>query len=229
MQRTIDLESVPNERAPAYVEQAHIRPAANLKDPEKIAASIAEKRQKLTESFALQWWTAKVIAISVVSDEHAPLCWYGEDEAKVLSAFGEYLLANPHATLCGKSTVDFDYPMLVGRFMALNLGVPNTLRTIEVDRVRDVDQIFGFSHASGQRGSLSDYAWGLGITGKLGKGNDVAGWFNMAQLGDKTAWERITQYCIQDSIIAHELLTRYRKPFQGTVSAQDALIQNPPF
>jgi hypothetical protein len=221
---TIDLESVRLPQADKLLE--NIRPASNLKDPAKIEASIAEKRQKASEEFALHWWTAKVVAISAVSDTHQPQCWYGEDEIKVLTAFGEYLLANPSVNLCGKSVADFDVPFLCGRYMTHSLGVPAQLRTVDVSRIRDVDHIFGFSHAAGQRTSLSNYAFGLQIPGKLGKGNDVAGWYAMAELGDNSQWENIAKYCIQDSMIAHEILARYRKPFS---TKADNDIINPPF
>jgi hypothetical protein len=221
---SIDLESARLAIADKLLEG--IKPASNLKDPAKIEASIAEKRQKASEEFALHWWTAKVIAISAVSDTHQPQCWYGEDELKVLTAFGEYLFDNPDISLCGKSVVDFDIPFLCGRYMAHNLGVPNQLRTINIDRLRDVDQIFGFSHSAGQRSSLRNYAFGLNIPGKLGQGNDVAGWYAMAELGDNSQWDNIAKYCIQDSVIAHEIMCRYRKPF--STKADDSII-NPPF
>lgn len=215
---TIDLESVPLPNAPKMLEG--IRPASNLKDPAKIEASIAERRQKASEEFALHWWTAKVVCISAVSDLHQPQAWYGDDEIKVLTAFGEHLLANPLSSVCGKSVADFDVPFLCGRFMAHNLGVPSQLRSVDINRLRDVDHIFGFSHTAGQRTSLSNYAFGLGIPGKLGKGNDVAAWYALSD------WDNIAKYCIQDSMIAHEMLARYRKPFSA--KATDDII-NPPF
>lgn len=225
---TIDTETVPNARALQYLETCVFQPKPKtLKDPAKIEASILEQRQAMTEKFALHWTFCQVVCLSVVTDDDPPLCWYGEDETKILNAFGEYLKTKPWTTLCGAYTKSFDLPMLVGRYMANDLGVPDQLRLIEAHKLQDVMQIFGFSDHSEQRCSLNQMAHGLAIPAKLGHGSDVATWYNAAQLGDSTAWEKMAQYCIQDSLIAHEALNRYRKPF-GT-KPDEATIINPPF
>lgn len=226
MYATIDLESVPDKRAELLPSFLNPKPDSRLKDPLKIEESIREKRQTMKEKFALHWTTAQVVCLSVVSDEEPPLCWYGEDETAILKAFGDYLLSKSHVQLCGAYTADFDIPLLTGRFMVHDLGIPPFLRRQDPDRLSDVNQIFGYSSQSQQRGSLAAYAFALQIEGKLGHGSNVADWYNMACLGDTKAWEQMSQYCIQDSMIAHEMLKRYRKNYQGSIASQ---IMNPPF
>lgn len=227
MHTTIDIETVENPLARKYPGLQTIKPAGNVKDPAKQEASIAERRQKMVEQFPLHWPFAQVVCISAIPEGQQPQVWYGEDEVKVLSAFGMFLSENPNVVICGKSTADFDVPVLAGRFIAHDLGVPDQLRTVGVHNIRDVDHIFGYSHASGQRGTLNEYAWGLQYTAKLAKGNDVASWYALAQLGDNNAWTKITEYCIHDSEIANEVLKRWKKPFATTQNPID--VTNLPF
>lgn len=225
---TIDTETVPNSRALHYLETVEFKPVPKtLKDPAKIEASITEQRQAMVEKFALHWTFCQVICLSVVTDDDPPQCWYGEDESKILIAFGEFLKTRPWTVLCGAYTKSFDIPMLCGRYMAHSLGVPDQLRLVEAHKLQDVMQIFGFSDHSQQRCSLNQMAHGLDIPAKLGHGGDVSGWYNAAQLGDASAWDKLSRYCIQDSLIAHEALARFKKTFGAT--PMEASIIAPPF
>lgn len=228
MHTIIDVETVPNPLAEKYPGLQNIKPSSNLKDPAKVEASITEKRQKMKEGFALNWPFAQVVCISAIPEDQPPLAWYGEDEVKVLSALGTFLSQHPNTVLCGKATADWDVPLLAGRFIAHNLGVPDQLRLSGIHNIRDVDHIFGYSHACGQRGTLNEYAWGMQYPPKLGQGGQVSEWYNLAQLGDAEAWQKITEYCIHDSAIASEMLRRWKKPF-GQVDTTPIDVANTPF
>ncbi len=222
----IDIETAMNERCHEYYKKKTYYPAANLKDPEKIKQSILERRQKDMESAALHWWTGKVICLSatVLTPSYkpalpltGPLTLYGHDEKKILSEFFDFLASleelGKAPQIVGKSSDYFDRPFLVGRALALDTGLPRTLRFR--DTLSDIDGAFGWSSQCDQRSNLADYAWGLDIPGKTGHGSDVGALYAQIQMGS-AQWSQLTQYCEQDNAITVEFLKRWVKPFIAT-------------
>ncbi len=217
----VDIETVANETVNAYVSKKKYYPAANLKDPAKIEQSVLQKRQADYDNAALQWWTGQVLTIGArvydpfIRMEGAAFAKTSEDEAGLLYAFFDWLTSFPadQFTLIGKSSQDFDFPYLIGRAIARDLGVPDHLRPY--GKLIDVDHIFSRSTACTQRTSLANYAWGMGIAGKLSHGSQVRDMYLQAQLDD-TVWDQITDYCVQDVSITTELLKRFMKPFLPT-------------
>lgn len=237
----LDIETVPNSRADAWVQKQRISPdpklngvdeppssIANLKTPElrdqriaewkaqqaiKIEQDVAQKRQKLYQSGGLRWWTGQVVCIGTWDQAEDRTAFYsGVDEADVLTRFfsdlaGKYALH----VLVGKQSSDFDIPFLVGRAIALNLGVPDRLRPYYP--ISDVNDIFSRSHSCQQRGKLEDYAWGMGIDGKDGSWEDVLPAYQAAVLGDANALKRIETYCQRDVEITREMWLRFQKAF----------------
>lgn len=236
----IDIETVPSGRCRDYVGAQDVQPdqryqsdqppttITNLKsdalreqrleewkrDKElKSEQDVAQKRQKLLENGGLKWWTGKVICISSSTPTGTLKTWCGDDEREILTGFFDFLVTECNGYMVGgKQSSDFDIPFLVGRAMALDLGVPDHLRTNY--EIRDVNYIFGPSHMSGQRGKLDDYAFGLNIAGKLGHGSDVYGKYMLAITGDANQWNEIKRYCEQDVTISMEVAKRYSKPFK---------------
>lgn len=201
----LDVETVANDRAEAYFLSKHYEAPANYKDPEKIAQAIAEKRARDFERSGLLWWTARIICVSAyrpLTEEQRS--FFGDDERAVLSDLFSWFPEGCQAI--GKSFEHFDAPMLIGRSIALDLGVPNFLRSKRM--IGDVDHIFSFQASCDQRGKLSDYAFGMGIDGKLGHGSEVAG------MHAEGRWHDIERYCRQDVAITAELLRRWCKRFE---------------
>jgi hypothetical protein len=215
----VDIETVPNERAEAFFAQKSYEPAANLKDPEKIAASIASKRHADIEKAALYWWTGKIVCISANDPvTRQKRSFAGKDERDVIKGFFDFITKErPHAVLTGKQTKDFDFPYLVGRALALDIGIPQQLRISPP--ISDVNLIFGFSSSSSQqRTSLANYAWGLEIQGKSGHGSNVKSMFDLACIDiSADPWRAIREYCEQDTEIVAEMLRRYSKSYEATI------------
>lgn len=207
MQIAYDIETAASGMAKLYYAQKVYKPKANLKDPVKIEADLLEKRAKDESKAALRWWTSQVICVSVVF-KGQPFVWSGVDEREVLKTFFDFM--DPiEATLVGKGSRDFDLPMLVGRCLALDMGVPNCLRKHR-HPLEDVDHIFSYRPLQNEQcGKLSDYAWGLGIDGKLSAGSEVAAMYEQGR------WEELQNYCIQDSVIVDEMVRRYQKEYVG--------------
>lgn len=226
----IDIETVPNQSADAYVDQEKFEAPANYKDPEKISQAIMQKRQAALDKAALRWWTGKVICIGIVDVDNG---WSevlaGDDEAAILDDFFSLLSVKfRDYYLTSKSGKDFDFPFLVGRAMANNIGLPPQL--FSRYQITDVNEIFGRHSTATQRGKLSDYAWGLGIDGKMGSGGDIGHWYNLARLGDEAAWKYIRDYCLRDTEIVAKILKRYQKPYvQSAPSATGHILDGIPF
>lgn len=203
-----DIETVANERAAAYFANKVYEPAANLKDPIKIAQSIEEKKLKDIDKAALHWWTGKVICLSAksLSSDDAGTFSGSDEKANLLAFFGAIA---SDARVIGKNGDSFDIPFLVGRCLYYDIGIHDCLRSYR--DIQDVDHMFGFSSASDQRSTLANYAFGLGIEGKTSHGAEVAG------LYAEERWNEIRQYCAQDVEIVAEMVRRWQKPFVGRV------------
>ena len=63
-----DIETIPQDEARLLALAPEFTAAANLKDPEKIAASIAKKRADYLADAALNWKTAEVVLIGAGDD-----------------------------------------------------------------------------------------------------------------------------------------------------------------
>ena len=218
---TVDIETAANGKASAYWDQKGFSAPGNYKDEAKIKAAIEEKRMESRGKSGLYPWTARVTCIVCFDGEWHT--FYGEEEAVILRDFGTYLSTKGNAVLTGKNFLTFDNPMLVGRYIAHDLGVPAILRP--TDQPRDVDHAFGFSSQS-IRGSLKDYAWLMGIQGKLAHGSQAQTMFDEAAF-DPEKWKDLVSYCQQDVAITHEFLTRYLKPFVPEIEEPIAMEDMP--
>jgi predicted PolB exonuclease-like 3'-5' exonuclease len=211
----VDIETVSQgKRANDYTDNKEYKAPSNYKDQAKIEAKVEEQRQAARGKHGLHWFTGKVCSISFVdvfgNDE--PVSFYGFDESEILLNAIQYMEGSK---LVGMNSKNFDFPFLVGRYMANGLKVPTTLkqRTFQYD----VNEFFGWSNASGQRGSLNDYAQGIGYKEKPLTGNKVQGIYDTAldahMKGDdvalKAAWKQIVDYNVHDCEVVKSLARAY--------------------
>ncbi len=211
-----DIETIRRPDTDDYFRSKVYKAPGNLKDPEKIRAAIEEKRRTDYEDAALYWWTNQVVCITAIPTDEPDwaVAFYGDDENKVLRDFFDQVRVwSCSPRLVGKSSKHFDEPVLVGRSLAHDIGVPDFLRTTQYPK--DVDDLFSFSSQCSQRSTLSNYAYGLGISGKSGRGDDVAQWHAEATLGNADKWGLIAAYCLQDSKIVAEMMRRWMKPYES--------------
>lgn len=214
-----DIETVRNTLAKSYYMENYTPSLGNFsqrKDESDEAWAIRSealmnvKREAAMEKAGLHWWTGKVISVAYryIHSPEPATCIYSEEEEEVLMDFGKFLESQGDVQLVGKNSDTFDVPFLIGRYMAHDMGVPNGLFKGS-NHIHDVDHIFHRSSVCSQRGKLSDYAWGLGLDGKIGSGNMVQDWYD-AEYGPD--WEIISKYNCQDTEIVAEMFRRYR-PF----------------
>lgn len=222
-----DIETVANAAAKAYYASKTYEAPSNYKDQEKIDKYILEKRFEDEKKAALSWWTGKVVCIHVRSVfKKIGKSFVGENEAALLNAFFTWVAAEGHFILIGKSSKYFDKPFILGRCIALDIGIPQFLRPYRP--LEDIDEVFGLGARADQAGKLSDYAAGMGIKGKSGNGQDVQHWYNVATTGkDPDGFKKIASYCEDDVMIVDEFLRRWNKTWTPTGAVTDNIAPMP--
>ena len=173
-----DIETIPQDEARLLALAPEFTPAANLKDPEKIAASIAKKRADYLADAALNWKTAEVVLIGAGDDaEIQSLTADTEKEliGNFLSLLGDALADGVAAG--GHNVKGFDLPMLVNRARVHGLKIPATIlsfwkgRTQWAENIFDTLEILSFGKAFDGNG-VDDVARVFGLPPKLGHGGE---------------------------------------------------------
>ena len=204
----LDIETVGNERATEWFAKTEVKAPSNYKDQAKIDKYVEDARRKLESKAALTWHTGKVFSFAVcgVHDDNATFV-HGLNEEAVLNSLTELV---GDRTVYAKSGKLFDYPFLVGRYLANDIQVPSFLR--DKNRMLDVDDFFSWSQSNNQRLSLDAYAHGLGISSKAGDFSVVQKAYDaLVTQSDEAEGliEQLKAYNIQDVLIVRELVRRY--------------------
>lgn len=172
----IDIETIGNPEAVALL--GPVKPAGNLKDPAKIAASIAEKEAARVERAALDCDTLKVVCAGIVwAGEDEPIVFHG-DERELLTDLWESI--DFHAgeyggvTLVGFNCLGFDFPALVRRSQVLGVRVPGcfTLAKYRAQNIIDLMDALTWGGLVDAKG-LSTYCRLFGVT--AGAEDDTSG------------------------------------------------------
>lgn len=219
----IDIETVSQGKSARDFTDKQSYALGNVKDPVKVEAKLQEKREEAGKKHGLSWWLGKVCSVALI-DLHTSTSYvyYGVNERKILEDLASLIGSGP-IKLIGKTSINFDFPFLVGRFMANDIRVPNCLK--KRTSMMDVDNFFGFSAQSGQRTKLSNYAHGLGIDPKTLDGSKVQAVYDMVVMAmmekDEEAvelhWRAIIDYNLQDSQIVKEMALSYYGPDIGDI------------
>jgi len=212
---SVDIETVSQgKRAVDYTNGKYYKPASNIKDPEKIKANIQKQKDAANDKHGLHWTLGKIVSVCFVDvfGDDKDVVLYGFDEIEILTKATEFLCG---AKIIGKTSENFDWPFMIGRYMANGLTVPLSLKSRGL--MYDVDKIFGWSSASGQRGRLDDYAHGIGFKSKPMQGSQVQKLYDTILLakmeGDKVAeeagWKELTDYNLHDGHVVKALCLAY--------------------
>jgi uncharacterized protein YprB with RNaseH-like and TPR domain len=154
----------------------------NLKDPDKIAAKIAEAeashRREFFERAALDPLTGRVLAIGVLCLESDNFSIIGhEDEAATLREFWDRLRGDMGRMngLVGFNIFAFDLPFLFRRSWKHRVPVPAGLRRGRywIDQLVDLRDLWQLGDRQA-RGSLDAVAKHLGVGAKNGSGANFA-------------------------------------------------------
>jgi hypothetical protein len=208
-----DIETCVRPDARTHLEQSDCGFDKRLKDPAKIEESRKEKRQEAIEKAPLYWWHGQIVSVAceeVLTGNKFSICTL--DEKKLLTSLFDYLSnlsttdTNMEVALVGKNSAGFDRGYIVGRCIALNIGVPSFMKKTW-GTIDDIDQFFG-GKLSSQCGKLADYAFGIGME-KGGHGSEVA----EMVIGQR--WDEIVTYNEQDTRITAEIIKRYMKVWRA--------------
>jgi predicted PolB exonuclease-like 3'-5' exonuclease len=173
MELFIDIETIA--RPGAEVLLPEVQAPANYKDPEKIAAYIAEARAKQAEKMALDVDCCEIVTIVSARDNHASRVWdvsKFESEAVMLQAFwGVIPIVFP---LVGYNVGEFDLPILMRRSFLLGVkpSIAWEYRKYQKDNVLDLMQVL-YNWSPPYR-SLKHVCRLCGIPEPEGDGADVA-------------------------------------------------------
>lgn len=180
--------------------EALVQPARNLKDPEKIKASIAERAAEA----ALYPWTARIVALGWCEEtddtERVELVNNEAAEARVLREFwGAIWNGSSVARLCSFNGRTYDLPLLMARSMLLGVPYPD----LNLDRYRSphVDLLDRLTwHGAIDRRGLNWFARRFGL--------DVSDAFSgkeVAQLYEDGNWDAIRAHCASDVRLTRQL------------------------
>ena len=173
-----DIETVPQDEAKLLALAPEFTAAANLKDPEKIAASIAKKRADYLADAALNWKTAEVVLIGAGDDagiqsltSHSEKRLVGDFLDRISAALGDGVVVGGH------NVKGFDLPMLVNRARVHGLKIPANVLTFWkgrpqwADNIFDTLEILSFGKSFDGNG-VDDVARVFGLPPKLGHGGE---------------------------------------------------------
>ena len=164
----------------------HLAPAfaapSNYKDPEKIAAYVAEAKRKWIADAALSPITGRLLAIGVKPHGEAPFFLEAptpEDEPNLIAGFWELLSdASKFAKLAGWGIETFDLPFIIKRSWKHRIPVPMTtvLQNGRFLGPRFLDLMKIFQAPNWKEGftSLDTAAQFLGVGKKNGEGAKFA-------------------------------------------------------
>ena len=173
-----DIETIPQDEAKLLALAPEFTAAANLKDPEKIAASIAKKRADYLADAALNWKTAEVVLIGAGDDAGIQSFTAGTEKELVgnfLTLLGDALADG--VTAGGHNVKSFDLPMLINRARVHGLKVPATIlsfwkgRPQWAENIFDTLELLSFGKSFDGNG-VDDVARVFGLPPKLGHGGD---------------------------------------------------------
>jgi predicted PolB exonuclease-like 3'-5' exonuclease len=173
-----DIETVPQDEAKLLALAPEFTAAANLKDPDKIAASIAKKRADYLADAALNWKTAEVVLIGAGDDTGIQSFTGGTEKELIggfLSVLGDAMADGVAAG--GHNVKGFDLPMLVNRARVHGLKIPTSIlsfwkgRPQWADCIFDTLEILSFGKAYDGNG-VDDVARVFGLPPKLGQGGN---------------------------------------------------------
>jgi|SRR5688572_11735889 len=173
-----DCETAPLPEAELLASMPEFEPAANLKDPEKIKANIAEKRQRWLSEAALSAVTGQILCIGTLRGGEFHL-WKGVSEEDLIFEFLAFLQTEIQSgtRIVGFCCKSFDLPYLVRRAWRYGIRVPFCLWEGRYfsSLITDLAEAWACAGRDPRdKVSLDTLAKFLGVGAKHGNGADFA-------------------------------------------------------
>lgn len=202
----LDTETVAIEGAGALIES--VSAPATYKDPEKIAAYIANAERAQAERAAVYPWTARIVALGTIDErgvERVDVCRDEAEEAEALNRFWRLVIRDDERfvhCLVGFNHRAFDLPLLMARSTLLGVKHPS----LNLDRYRTphidlMDRLTWYGAVPAR--SLNWFArrFGLPIDDTV-SGKDVA------LLVANGKWDTVAAHCLSDIRLTKALAER---------------------
>ena len=204
-----DIETVPLADAEAYLPTP--RPRANLRDPAKIEADLADKAAAALDKAALDPDLCRIVAAAWECDGivESAVCQEPGEERRLLERFWKL---SRGMTLVGFNCLSFDLPVLLRRSLYLGVHAPHvSLNKYRPGRVVDLMQLLAYQGTLTYR-SLGFYCRRFGVTVP----DEVTG-AEVALLVAAGEWRRVHDHVRADVAKTAQLAGRI-----GVISRVDA-------
>lgn len=170
-----DIETAPLPES----DVAHLCPEfeapGNIKDPEKIRASIAGKRESWLDKLALDAVTGSVCAIGIITDAEPVITLASEttEELLIKSFWLSFMAHSERSQFIGFNIFKFDLPFLIRRSWKLGIPIPIGIRSGRYfgDSLIDLMEIYQLGNRMDFI-SLDTVSKFLGVGEKTGNGKD---------------------------------------------------------
>lgn len=211
----VDIETLP---CSDPADAPPVKAPSNYKDPEKIAAYIAEHAADAHRATALDPLAGRILCIGYAFDDAPPACLYGDDAVRELDRIVHDYRKNNRwspVTWIGHNFAGFDLPYLY--LHAARLGLARLCRSLPWmphQRPYLIDTMYLAAGPGRERVSLDRIAKFFGLAGKSGmKGSEVYGaWLDGRH-------EEIAAYCMHDVELTREVFARL--DLQNTTKEED--------
>lgn len=201
----IDIETYSLDEAAQFIEEPSA--PSNYKDPEKIAAYIADAKAKAVSRCALDPDLCRIVALGSMRDDGEPIvtCCYDltdNTEAMLLREFWSTVGGSDR--FIGFNILSFDLPVLIRRSQYLGVRVPETVINLDRYRTQHVDLMERLSfNGKIKAHSLSFYCKRFGIVSEdESTGADVDG---LVRAGN---WDAVREHCSADLVKTRLLAER---------------------
>jgi predicted PolB exonuclease-like 3'-5' exonuclease len=200
----IDIETVGLPEAAQYAEP--VAAPANYRDPEKIAAYIAEKQAEQVNKAGLDLDLCRVVAIGLMvegaSVVQVLMAKDHDEEAQMLRELWASLTKDRHPVLVGFNILGFDLPVLIRR--SQYLGVPYPRMNLDRYRTPHHDLMLELTWRGLVRArSLKFYAKRFGIDVQ-----DEVNGADMPVLVEAGDWDKVTSHVTSDVRLTAALAER---------------------
>lgn len=204
MRYIIDIETCGLPEAKDFAEP--VAAPANYKDPEKIAAYIAEEQARQVSRAGLDLDLCRVVAVGLqregASGVQVLTAQDENEERGLLTALWSQLLKIQHPVLVGFNHVAFDLPVLMRRSLYLNVAYPR----LSLDKYRtphiDIMQHLTWNGLVKAR-SLKFYAKRFGI-----RFDDAISGADIGGLVERGEWDQVIAHVTSDVELTAALARR---------------------
>jgi predicted PolB exonuclease-like 3'-5' exonuclease len=207
-----DCETAPLPNAADYLDP--VTAAGNLKDPVKIAASIAERDAERREKMGLDWNLSRIVALgwtrNGIDSDVAAFKTEDDERLGITGFWAAYKAEDKHAPrLCGFNAYAFDLPFLIQRSRYLGIAVPPVDRRKYDNRdLVDLFQLLTFDNQQGVTSimprSLKSFCrrFGIEMDDTQTAGKDIS------SLIAADNWHAVECHCARDVAATYQLAKR---------------------